>query len=334
LDAHKNFGYSTVLTPPTGDAPITLVVQSGHGARFPTPPFNATVWPAGEQPLSANAEIVRVTAISTDTLTITRAQEGSTQRTIVVGDQIAATITAKTLTDVEAAVRVAKNLIVENLAATPNSKVRITVDSITVEDMLFASVDETADIAASGADGLDTGSEAASTWYAVWLIAKLDGTLASLLSTSFTSPTMPSGYVKKRRVGTVRNDASSNFLPFTQVGELVSYRTNSAETRLLSAGGATTYTDVNCAAVVPPGVIMVWMLLLKTATSAVSFMRVRRNGDSGDTRWTSGASTTLGISTAHWVIVDTSANRTIEYLMSVAESAAYIDMMGYIDPVL
>ena len=44
---------------------------------------------------------VRVTAIATDTLTIARGQEGSTARTVVVGDQIMAAITAKTLTDIE-----------------------------------------------------------------------------------------------------------------------------------------------------------------------------------------------------------------------------------------
>ncbi len=53
------------------------------------------------QPLKTNAEIVTVSAISTDTLTIVRAQEGSSARTVVIGDQIAATITAKTLTDDE-----------------------------------------------------------------------------------------------------------------------------------------------------------------------------------------------------------------------------------------
>src|SRR5206468_2357178 len=58
-------------------------------------------WPAGDQPLVTNAEIVRVTAISGDTLTITRTQEGTTARAILVGDQIAATITAKVLTDAE-----------------------------------------------------------------------------------------------------------------------------------------------------------------------------------------------------------------------------------------
>jgi hypothetical protein len=101
-DAHANFAYSTVATAPSpATSGTSLVVASGQGALFPTPPFNATVWPTGAQPLSTNAEIVRVTNISTDTLTITRTQEGTSARTIVVGDQIAASITAKTFTDIE-----------------------------------------------------------------------------------------------------------------------------------------------------------------------------------------------------------------------------------------
>src|SRR5436309_5371952 len=101
-DSHKNFAYSTVATAPSpADTGTSLLVETGDGAKFPTPPFNASVWPAGDQPLVTNAEIVRVTAISGDTLTITRTQEGTTARAILVGDQIAATITAKVLTDAE-----------------------------------------------------------------------------------------------------------------------------------------------------------------------------------------------------------------------------------------
>lgn len=101
-DAHKNFAYSLVATAPSpATSGTSLVVTAAQGTFFPTVPFNATVWPVSAQPTSSNAEIVRVTAISTDTLTITRAQEGTRARTIVVGDQIAATITAKTLTDTE-----------------------------------------------------------------------------------------------------------------------------------------------------------------------------------------------------------------------------------------
>lgn len=101
-DTHKNFAVSTVATAPVPAASGTsLVVAAAQGARFPAIPFNATIWPASTQPDPTNAEIVRVTAISTDTFTITRAQESSSARSIVAGDQIAATVTAKTLTDAE-----------------------------------------------------------------------------------------------------------------------------------------------------------------------------------------------------------------------------------------
>lgn len=101
-DAHSNFAYSTVATAPSpASSGTSLIVATGTGSLFPSTPFNATVWPVSTQPTSTNAEVVTVTNISSDTLTITRAQEGSSARTIIVGDQIAATITNKTLTDIE-----------------------------------------------------------------------------------------------------------------------------------------------------------------------------------------------------------------------------------------
>jgi hypothetical protein len=74
-----------------------LVVTAGQGTLFPATPFDATIWPAGAQPLSTNAEIVRVTAVTTDTFTITRAQYGTTAQTITTGYQIAQTIDANLL---------------------------------------------------------------------------------------------------------------------------------------------------------------------------------------------------------------------------------------------
>lgn len=83
---------STVATAPSpASSGTSLAVTAGQGSRFGTPPFNAIIFPAGSQPSSSNAEIVLVTAIANDTLTITRAQSGSSPRSIVVGDQIAAT---------------------------------------------------------------------------------------------------------------------------------------------------------------------------------------------------------------------------------------------------
>ena len=113
-DVHKNFAYGTVATAPSpATSGTSLVVTAGQGALFPTPPFNATVWPTAVQPLSTNAEIIRVTGIATDTLTIVRAQEGSSARTVVIGDQIAATITNKSLTDIEGSIGVPTNVTVD-----------------------------------------------------------------------------------------------------------------------------------------------------------------------------------------------------------------------------
>lgn len=101
-DAHANFATSTVATAPSpATSGTSLVVAAGEGARFPAVPFNAVIRPANTKPTSANSEIVRVTARSTDTLTITRTQESTTARTVIVGDEIYAGITKKTLTDAE-----------------------------------------------------------------------------------------------------------------------------------------------------------------------------------------------------------------------------------------
>jgi hypothetical protein len=102
FDAHKNFAYSLVaLAPSPATSGTTLTVARGDGPTFPTPPFNGVVWSIGSLPLAANAEVLRVTAITGDVLTIVRSQEGTSVRAILIGDQISAAITAKTLTDVE-----------------------------------------------------------------------------------------------------------------------------------------------------------------------------------------------------------------------------------------
>lgn len=91
-----NLAVSAVATAPSpATSGTSLVVTAAHGTRLPTVfPFLATIWPANSNPDPANAEIVKVTGISTDTLTIVRAQESTVARTVVVGDQIAVTVTA------------------------------------------------------------------------------------------------------------------------------------------------------------------------------------------------------------------------------------------------
>ena len=106
FDSHKNLAYTSVATAPSpATSGTSLVVTTGTGSLFPTPPFNAVCWPGGGATASqANAEYVRVTAISTDTFTIVRAQEGSAAQSIGVGYQLALVTSKKVITDLENAI--------------------------------------------------------------------------------------------------------------------------------------------------------------------------------------------------------------------------------------
>lgn len=107
-DSHPLFIFSAVAVAPSpATSGLTLEVTPTEGALFADYPFNATIWPTGVQPTTANAEVIRVTGRSTDTLTIVRAQEGTIARTVIVGDQIAVTITSKPFEDVERITRIA-----------------------------------------------------------------------------------------------------------------------------------------------------------------------------------------------------------------------------------
>lgn len=127
----------------------------------------------------------------------------------------------------------------------------------------------TVNMAASGANGLDTGVEAANTWYYLWAIST--GTVdRGLLSASSTSPTLPGGYVYSALLGAVRNDNSSNFLRFAQNGNRVAVNlpsmagvasanlnpfTNSAEFTDVPVVAANTFQTVDLSRCIPPNIV-------------------------------------------------------------------------------
>lgn len=233
-----------------------------------------------------------------------------------------------------------RNLVVENDATTPASKVRVTADEITVEDVLLTSVSEVADITVSGTGGLDTGSEAASTWYAIWLIYNPTTTdVAALLSTSFTAPTMPSGYTKKRRVGAVRNNGSSNFYGFVQLGEQVLYVEpvyDSSNHLVVSNGNATTFTTVTGSTrTIPPtsrrGVYLV-ATSYDTSTGTV-YVRPTGSGTAGRVAGRAGGGTAAN--PAYMLgDIDLNSAQSFDYRLTSSGASTYIYVHGYYDPVL
>lgn len=81
MDDYKNFAYSTLVAGISAAA-TSCSVATGTGSRFPSTAFDATIWDtsyatATAAVLAGAGEQVRVTARSTDALTITRAQGGT-----------------------------------------------------------------------------------------------------------------------------------------------------------------------------------------------------------------------------------------------------------------
>ena len=76
------------------------------------------------------------------------------------------------------------------------------------------------------AGGLDTGTVANNTWYAIYAIYNPTTTFADyLFSASFTAPTLPSGYTKKKLIGALLTDGSANILPGKWIGNVFKFTT-------------------------------------------------------------------------------------------------------------
>jgi len=155
-----------------------------------------------------------------------------------------------------------KNL---SLAWASNSTATISADQICLENTAgtthkVRATSLTLNTGASGANGLDTGSLASSTWYYVFVIYNPSTrTQACLMSASSISPTMPSGYFYKARVGAFRTDGSGHIIGFSQKGRRAQYLvgSNCANLPILISGSSgsistPTWTAASVSNFVPP----------------------------------------------------------------------------------
>lgn len=174
--------------------------------------------------------------------------------------------------------------------------------------------------AGSGNGGLDAGTVAANTWYHVFLIRKdSDGSSDILLSTSFTTPTMPSGYTAKRVIHSIHTDASAlieAFISYETAGgglctmwttptlEVDSTTTTSARTDTVKTPpGYRTFAILNVMATRGSTGIQVFVGCPDTTDSAVSLtaaplpsMGVAASG-----------ATSMNVAAVHRVLTNTSA---------------------------
>jgi len=148
-----------------------------------------------------------------------------------------------------------KNL---SIKVASNTTVALAADGVVTTDgtaFLQVAPNSTINLATTGTNALDTGVIAIDTWYSIWAIAKSDGTVAGLASTSATAPTMPSGYTFKARLGWVRTIHSSAILYGTwQLGRKAQYVVGLAQTSVLPVMkniGASAWTAISVTPFVP-----------------------------------------------------------------------------------
>ena len=171
----------------------------------------------------------------------------------------------------------ARKLKVWSDTSTPDTKVNITCDEVCLLDansnpLRLIGVSTSVTITVAGAGGLDTGSEAANTWYYLWLIATSAGVVSAVLSTSSTAPTLPSGYLFYSFVSAVRNDNNSNLAHYCQFGRKVFYELNSSTLppNTTFSGLSSTPTSESLAAYIPTSIVTIVKLSL---SGTYAFMR-------------------------------------------------------------
>jgi len=198
----------------------------------------------------------------------------------------------------------------------------------------------TVDISQSGANGLDTGSEGAWYWYYIYVIYNpTTTTYAGLLSLSSTSPTLPSGYTKYRRIGSVINNGSSDFFMFDYKSDLGRERYCSYDEEdednieMLTNGAATSWTDIYLGARIPPTGLFVYLMCRYTAANYDQSAAMRNKDSSqGDPPFIiyAGANGNSATSAAVFKIW-ASTTRYIQYINFSASCALTVWAKGFWD---
>lgn len=182
---------------------------------------------------------------------------------------------------------------------------------------------------------LDTGSEATSTWYHVFVIMRPDtGVVDILFSTSATTPTMPSNYTKKRRIGSFYNDSGSTIRPFYQQGDYFHYQDS-----LVLLANSSTAIDALTYVGVPTGVnvqpILSYWIGSNTSDNTSLVFSDARPGDQSVyvyASWTAYSSDEACGNMPGGIFTDTSGRIWVEFFDGTAGTGAlYLDVNGWID---
>jgi hypothetical protein len=185
----------------------------------------------------------------------------------------------------------------------------------------------------TGNGALDTGSIANSTWYHVFLIKRTDTDVEDvLISTSATSPTMPTSYTLKRRIGAMKTNGSAQWTKFVQLGDEFLWDTivNNADAQNPGTSG-TLYTLT-----VPTGVqVSAQLSILWFNVTSSNYLFVSSPDITAPTVTTATDSTLYSVDSTHpgvtGAVVRTDTSGRVRATASGADGSMYLNTIGWID---
>jgi hypothetical protein len=194
-----------------------------------------------------------------------------------------------------------------------------------------------------GANGLDQGTIAASTQYAVYLIgdSRQYNNVAAVLSlTSNTGPLLPSGYDSYRLIGFWATNSSSQFVYSSNkpqnIAGLLTY-SNSPAISVLSGGNATSFTaiDLTGNSAIPTTTlqnVIVTLLVQFTPSAAGDTVQFRPTGSSATGGLPTITGATAGIAQTQYIQVIAgvgSSKPEIDYKVSVSGDAVSVSVVQW-----
>jgi len=218
---------------------------------------------------------------------------------------------------------------------------RDSTDSQDIEFTGTLSIDATT----VGAGGLDAGALAPSLHYAVFVIADSNGVnpVKALMSTSFASPTLPTGYDRFRRVGVARTNAGSALLKFQQSGNgndrTYQYIEAQSVIQVVAGAGATSWTGLPLSSLIPSTSQMAMLAVTLAAKAAgTRSIRFRPTGTTVaeiDSPWDL-QTPRAGADSDHQFppfLMPTDPSQSVDYAQDVADASGDVYVVGFVDEI-
>jgi hypothetical protein len=193
----------------------------------------------------------------------------------------------------------------------------------------------TLDAATNGANGLDTGSLANSTFYFVFVIGSSQNLAkpATLLSTSATAPILPYNYDVFLRIGCALTNGSAQFLAMRVYGNgtMREYRYDALITEL-SAQGSATFAAVDMASSVPSTARLVALNYTFVPNTAGNSFSLRTTGSSeASAVFTAPGNVIAPQAVGGFVTMDLNSARSLDYKTTEATDDLTLQVMGFVD---